>query len=277
MSSTPLTARSTVSNESVMEMQQLVEYERGQVIAFTECGDRDGYPILIQHGLIASIRDYGLFDRLVKAGARVISIARPGYGDSSPYVMKHIGEWGRIVGVLVEELQLDQVDVLGMSSGAPYSYAIGYALPERVRNIFIFSGTPALYDAQIVARWPYPVDKTASMSTLQQLANDLFFANLSAEDVRRDDIRDSRMHDCFGIAQDFKLRCVDWGFGLAQVKPRVIMQHSRDDDQVPLVTAAMTAALLPTCRLEIREKGGHFSPETLDGFLSSIVMEYLNS
>jgi len=256
-------------------MQQFVEYERGQVIAFTECGDATGFPILVQHGLIASIRDYDLFDRLVEAGRRVISIARPGYGDSSPYAMKNIGEWGRIVGALVEALQISQFDVLGMSSGAPYSYAIGYALPDRLRNIFIFSGTPALYDEQILALWPYPVDKQASMSTLQQLAHDLFFANLSVDDLRRDEIRDSQMHDCFGIAQDFKLRCVDWGFRLEQVKARVLMQHSRDDDQVPLVTAEMTAKLLPDCRLEIRENGGHFSKETLAAFLDAVVIDSL--
>ena len=70
--------------------------------------------------------------------------------------MRNIGEWGDIVAGLVDELAIAQFDVLGMSSGAPYSYAIGSGLPDRTRNIFIFSGTPALYDERVLAHWPYP-------------------------------------------------------------------------------------------------------------------------
>ncbi len=199
-------------------MKQIIRYGNGNALSFTDYGDRNGFPILIQHGLIAGISDTDLFDRLVEAGTRLISIARPGYGDSSPYLMKNMAEWGEIVAVLVDELKLSQFDVLGMSSGAPYSYAIGYQMPDQVRNLFIFSGTPALYDDQILSCWPYPVNKNASMSELEKLAHDLFFANVSGEDAQRPDIRDSMMNHCFGIAQDFKLRCNDWGFRLSDVK-----------------------------------------------------------
>lgn len=255
-------------------MNQTLQYQNDQLLSFTDCGDSSGYPILIQHGLIASITDFDLFGRLTEARLRLISIARPGYGESSPYVMRNMAEWGNIVSALADELNLSQFDVLGMSSGAPYSYAIGYRLPDKVRNIFIFSGTPALYDDPILAHWPYPVDRTASLTDLEKLARDLFFSNLSPEALQRADIRDSMRNDCFGIAQDFKLRCNDWGFTLSDVKPPVFMQHSRDDDQVPFITAELTARLLPHCRLDIRESGGHFSRETLDDFFKTILAEW---
>jgi pimeloyl-ACP methyl ester carboxylesterase len=257
-------------------MKQTIQYENGQVLSFTEYGDRNGFPILVQHGLIASILDGDLFSRLIDSGRRLICMARPGYGDSSPYEMRNMAEWGSIVGVLADALNLAEFDVLGMSSGAPYSYAIGYKLPDKVRNIFIFSGTPALYDDRILAHWPYPVDKSASIAELQELAHELFFANLPAEDMLRDDIRDSMMHQGFGIAQDFKLRCNDWGFRLSNVKPPVYMQHSREDQQVPFITADMTAKLLPNCRFDIRD-GEHFSPEDLDQFLKTILADYFRS
>ncbi len=255
-------------------MKQTVAYEKDHVLSFTEYGDRNGYPILIQHGLIASIRDSDLFDRLVESGTRLICMARPGYGESSPYLMNTIGEWGTIVSVLVDELRLSQFDVLGMSSGAPYSYAIGYKLPDRVRNIFIFSGTPALYDNRILSFWPYEVKKDASLIELEKLAHDLFFSNLSPEDALRNAICDSMMNHGFGIAQDFKLRCNDWGFSLADVKAFVSIQHSREDQQIPFVTAEMTAQLLPNCRFEIREKGEHFSKELLDHFIETVMAPY---
>jgi pimeloyl-ACP methyl ester carboxylesterase len=182
-----------------------------------------------------------------------------------------MAEWGEIISVLVDKLGLSQFDVLGMSSGAPYSYAIGYKLPEKVRSIFIFSGTPALYDEKIVEHWPYPMQKDASLPELEQVAKEIFFSNVSGDDLARNDIRDSMMNDCFGIAQDLKLRCVAWGFKLSDVRVPVYMEHSRTDRDVPFITAEMTAKLLPHCQLEIRE-GEHFSEEKLDRFIRNMIL-----
>jgi len=255
-------------------MKQIARYKNGNSLAYTEYGDKTGFPILIQHGLIASIDDYHLFDRLIDLGARLISIARPGYGESSPYVMNNIGEWADIVSILVAELKLSQFDILGMSSGAPYSYAIGYKLPDKVRNIFIFSGIPALYDEAVLSFWPYPVDKHARIAEMEKLAYELFFANLSKEDLTKADIKDSMMNNCFGIAQDLKLRGLDWGFKLPDVKANVVMRHSKSDDSVPFVTAEMTSKLLPNCKFEARENDAHFSNELLDDFIRTVMADH---
>jgi pimeloyl-ACP methyl ester carboxylesterase len=258
-------------------MKQIVLYKNGNSLSYAQYGDKDGYPILVQHGLIASISDYHLFDRLIKSGTHLICIARPGYGASSPYSMDSIAEWGDMVSVLVDELNLSRFDILGMSSGAPYSYAIGNKFPDRVRSIFIFSGTPALYDDNILAVWPYEVKKNASISELEKLAYELFFSNLLEEDLLRNDIKDSMMNNCFGIAQDLKLRCMDWGFSLSDVKVNVYMQHSKADNEVPFITAEMTSKLLPNCRFEIKENDVHFSNEILDNFIKTAMVVYYES
>jgi pimeloyl-ACP methyl ester carboxylesterase len=252
-------------------MKQIVQYKNEYSLSYAEYGDKKGYPILVQHGLVASITDYHLFDRLIQFGIRLICIARPGYGESSRYEMKNMAEWGEIVAVLVDELRLPDFDVLGMSSGAPYSYSIGYKFPEKARNIFIFSGTPALYADAVLALWPYPVNKTAGIPELEKLAHDLFFSNPAEEDLARADIKDSMMNNGFGIAQDLKLRCVDWGFKLSDVKQTVYMQHSREDSQVPFAAAELTAKLLPNCRFELRAHGEHFSSERLEEFFRTIM------
>jgi pimeloyl-ACP methyl ester carboxylesterase len=249
-------------------VSQVLAYKGGNLLSYAEHGDRHGYPVLVQHGMIASIRDDHLFDRLIEAGTRLISVARPGYGESSPYEMKDMAEWGDIIAVLVHELNLSRLDVLGISSGAPYSYVIGNKLPDTVRNIFILSGTPALYDEDILAFWPYPVNRNATIADLKALARDLFFFSLSEDDLSRNDVQDSMRNDCFGIAQDLRLRCADWGFSLSDVRAHVYMQHSRLDDQVPFVTAEMTSRLLPNCRFEARERGEHFSRRVLDEFIA---------
>jgi pimeloyl-ACP methyl ester carboxylesterase len=253
-------------------MSDTVPYKNGELLSFVQYGDQNGEPILVQHGMIASIRDPRLFQRLIDAGARLIVTARPGYGQSSAHVMQNIAEWGDITAVLVDELGLSQFDVLGISSGAPYSYAIGHRLPDRVRNLFILSGTPALYDERVLSYWPYPTNKNTSMTEMQALAYELFFSHLSEDDRHQADISDSMMNDCFGIAQDLMLRCMDWGFQLPDVKARVIMQHSRSDESVPFITAQITSALLPDCRFIVRENEPHFSPQVLDHFIHTVIL-----
>ena len=44
-------------------MKQSAPYKNGQALSYAEYGDKNGYPLLIQHGLIASISDDDLFDR----------------------------------------------------------------------------------------------------------------------------------------------------------------------------------------------------------------------
>ncbi|HSL41941.1 MAG TPA: alpha/beta hydrolase [Anaerolineales bacterium] len=255
-------------------MKRYTRYKNEYVVSYADYGDKSGFPILVNHGLIASITDCHLFDQAVERGARLISIARPGYGESAPYRVRDIAEWADIASVVIDELGLARVDVLGMSSGAPYSYAIGHKFRDRVRKIYIFSGIPALFDQEVLSSWPFDVDKNADLAALQTLAHELFFANLSEEDFQRNDIKDSMMHHCFGIAQDFKLRCLDWGFRLSEVKPYVHMRHSRQDTAVPFAMALRTSKLLPNCFLEISENGEHFSKEALDDFIHSMITAY---
>jgi len=252
-------------------MKHHMDYQNGFVLSYADYGEQKGFPILVQHGLIASISDYHMFDRLIETGNRLICIARPGYGRSSPYPMANMAEWGEIVSILVNDLGLTQFDVLGMSSGAPYSYAIGFKMPEKVRSIFIFSGTPALYDAEVLAYWPYPIQENASITEMANVAKEIFFSNVTKEDMLRDEIRDSMANDCFGIGQDLRLRCMNWGFILPEIRPAVHMEHSKTDPEVPFITAEMTAKMIPNCKFEVRE-GEHFSKETLDQFIKNVIL-----
>jgi len=252
-------------------MEHLIDYKDGNQLAYFEFGNRDGFPVLIQHGLIAAISETALFTKLLELNLRLISMARPGYGRSSPKLMNNIGEWGEIIQYLVDHLQLSEFDIFGISSGAPYSYAIGHHFPGQARNIFILSGIPALYDERIQGFWLFPINKNASMEELEKLAFDLFFANLANDDLARDDIRDSMMNQCFGIGQDFKLRCLDWGFQLAEVTQAVHMRHSCIDESVPYSAAQKTADLLPNCTFESRKADPHFSREVLDDFIMTVM------
>ena len=70
----------------------ILEIGNGKKIAVNDYGVPDGKVIVINHGMIASINDESLFTRLIEYGYRIISIARPGYGQTSAFKMENIGE-----------------------------------------------------------------------------------------------------------------------------------------------------------------------------------------
>ena len=53
-------------------MQHVMEYGDGHLLSYADEGDRGSDPVLVQHGMVASIRDAPhLFARLLDAGIRV--------------------------------------------------------------------------------------------------------------------------------------------------------------------------------------------------------------
>ena len=87
-------------------------YNGKNVLSYNDFGNKDGFPILVQHGTMASIGDIEFFVDLSKI-ARVICIARPGYGESSPYVLENLLEYGEIVTKLAADLSISKFDVFG--------------------------------------------------------------------------------------------------------------------------------------------------------------------
>jgi hypothetical protein len=49
------------------------------------------------------------------------------------------------------------------------------------------------------------------------------------------------------------------------------MEHSRTDNDVPFITAEITAKMLPNCKMEARE-GDHYSEEILNRFIKNIIL-----
>ncbi len=63
---------------------QHIPYKNKYSLSFAEYGSQTGFPILVQHGMIASIKDAAIFSPLIDLGVRLICIARLGFGESSP-------------------------------------------------------------------------------------------------------------------------------------------------------------------------------------------------
>ena len=260
-------------------MIKKVHCDNGCKLAYKVYGDKEGYPVLTHHGLVGSIIQPNLEEELVGLGIRMINIARPGYGESSVCKMESYADWARMIKPLIAELELSKFDVLGMSAGAPYCYALGALMPDKVQRIFIYSGLPALCETDVMNAYPnlpdvkkeYAFYRQASLEDIAKSLYKMYLASLSEEVLELIDFRDSMANNCFGMAREAKLQSLDWGFNLKDVRPPVLMQHSKIDQEAPFAAARKTSDLLPDCTLQILENAPHFSEETLSAFFSEMI------
>src|SRR5438046_9454489 len=146
--------------------------ENGERVAFSEYGDTSGEPVMFCHGWPSSrLMAQFTHDAARELGVRIISPDRPGIADSSFVAQRKLLDWAPLVSELADFLKLEKFRVLGISGGAPYAYALAWAMPERVRVIAVVSGAPdinerrdhsgrlALYQRLMLAgkRFPHPL------------------------------------------------------------------------------------------------------------------------
>jgi pimeloyl-ACP methyl ester carboxylesterase len=119
----------------------------------------EGPPIVLAHGLTATRRYVVHGSKMLeRAGHRVIGYDARGHGDSEPAPDARAYEYDDLVGDLarvLDEHELEQVTLVGVSMGAATTFALALRSPERVRALV--QVTPAHLglpiDEQGAARW----------------------------------------------------------------------------------------------------------------------------
>lgn len=260
-------------------MIKKIFYDNGLELAYTDYGDKNGYPVLSHHGLVGGIKQPHLEEDLAGTGVRIINIARPGYGESSVNEMKSYADWAEIIKPFIEKLSITKFDLLGMSAGTPYCYSLGALMPENVQRIFIYSGLPGLCEPEVMDSYPnlenvkkeYSFYREASLEDIANSLYEMYLKPLPKEILELDDFRDSMANNCLGMAREAKLQSIDWGFSLKDVIRPVYMQHSKIDEEAPFSAALKTAELLPDCKLTTLEDAPHLSEETLMEFFNRMI------
>ena len=266
--------------------------ENGDRVAFSEYGDLDGAPVMFCHGwpssrLMAQFAD----DAARELRVRIISPDRPGIADSSLVANRRLLDWPPLISELADFLHLEKFHVLGISGGAPYAFALAWALPERVRAIAVVSGAPAIAELSdhsgllALYRWLMLVDKKlpAPFSRLgfrlarpflslrpPQRSRPLLLKFLQPFDA--DSLRDEKAFEaCFesqrrawkgsaeGVMADAQLFALPWGFSLSELKVPVRLWHGDSDRSFSLTTACEMANKIPNCEFRVIKQAGHYS------------------
>ncbi|MEV0606578.1 alpha/beta hydrolase [Polymorphospora rubra] len=115
----------------------------GRVVEYFDGGDPSGLPVFFQPGS-PNTRIMGKLwhPAAAVAGARLISVSRPGYGGSTAIIGRPtLSVAGRDVAALATLLGLEQYAVVGSSGGGPFAVAAAAVDPQRVRALGVVAGS----------------------------------------------------------------------------------------------------------------------------------------
>ena len=286
-------ARDTMKTDVVVPPplnEGVVSVTGGRKLGYAQYGAPGGRGVLWFHGTpgargqlhpstkkIASRQDF-----------RIVTVERPGIGESTPHLYSSVLEWVDDIGLLTGALGIDRFAVVGLSGGGPYALACAHEMPERVVAAGILGGVaptvgPEAARGGLTSLTPYaaPVFKRgrkvfgkAMSLAIRFLApfadpvmdiylnvmppgDRLVFADLATRRAFQQDlIRGSRggMQSMF---TDLVLFGRPWGFSLRNIRVPVEFWHGDADTFVPLSHGHHMASLIPDAQVNVRPEEGH--------------------
>lgn len=258
----------------------------GRRLAYAECGDPAGAPLLFFHGGNGSRLERHPDDSLAaRAGVRLLTMDRPGHGGSD-FARRSFVEGAADVAELADALRIERLALAGWSSGAPCVLACAHELPDRVSRALV-SGTLAPADDEVTRGMPWHARAIIGLCrTAPSLAYPLFagrqrrrsqdldaFLEGSArhsaprdrELMLREDLRamflasfrEGIRQGVAGAAWGALLNARPWGFAPGAIRVPVDLWHGSDDRQTPLSYARRLKDEIPDACLRELPGEGH--------------------
>jgi len=114
----------------------------GRRLGYAEFGPATGKPLLWFHGTPGARRQISPQARALahERGVRIVSVERPGIGESTPHVYETLLHFARDIEQLCDALGIERFGVVGLSGGGPYALACAHELPGRVVAAAVLGG-----------------------------------------------------------------------------------------------------------------------------------------
>jgi pimeloyl-ACP methyl ester carboxylesterase len=278
---------------------QVLTLPDGRRLGYAEWGDPDGFPVLALHGTPGGrLERHPDPEVPVRAGVRLITYDRPGYGSSDRLPGRSVVDCVPDVEALVDHLGLASFSVTGASGGGPHALAVAARLGSRVVRARCMVGV-APFDADDldffdgmdplnVTEFSWALEGEAVLAPelerelremAERVADDpskLLGDDWALDDADRavlarpdmaDNIRESTADlvrgGVWGWVDDSMAFTRPWGFDLDEITVPVEVRYGAQDVLVPAAHGAWLARRVPGAIVVVEQAGGHLSdPDT---------------
>jgi pimeloyl-ACP methyl ester carboxylesterase len=260
----------------------------GRKLAYAEYGDPNGKPVFFFHGIPGSRLFTPEEEQTRRAGARIITTDRPGFGHSSFQRRRRITDWPNDLAALADALKIEKFHLFGHSGGTPYTLVSAWAMPERVRGAAVACGpcppgnpaamegiTPLNRFGLVAGRWMPWVLWQGIVWYLYRMGHEHpeYLFNRAAGDRPEADAKIFSDPEIFklcclgqseglrpgtrGFAWETRILVRPWSFPLEQVKVPVHIWHGTEDVDAPVGMGRALAAAIPGSKLTVLQGEAH--------------------
>lgn len=272
------------------ETEHRIRLADGRTLACLELGDPSGPPVLYFHGYPGSRLEARVAAAAAaRLGLRLLSVDRPGFGQSTFQAGRRIGGWAADIAALADQLGLRRFSVMGVSGGGPYALACAASLPHRLSRVALLCPlgpldvtdgkagmlaqdramlTLAAHAAplargvvHLLAHWMrQDADRylTFMMSGMVSPDRDLF-ADPAYRALVVASTAEALRQGGRGAAWELTLIARPWDFRLQDVQMSVSLWQGLADQILPAAMARRLAAALPSCNARYLPAEGHLS------------------
>jgi poly(3-hydroxyalkanoate) depolymerase len=244
-------------------------------------GDDARPPLLLFNGIGANIE---LLEPFLDAldGPRAIVFDVPGVGGSpSPRLPYRPSTIARLAAQLLEQLEYERVDVLGISWGGALAQQFAFQERRYCRRLVLAATSPGHLmvpgKLSVLLKMATP-RRYKDPDYMQRIAGDVYGGALrGAPELAREHLRHVRWSSDYGyylqLFAGFGWSSLPWLRSLPQ--PTLIMAGT-DDPIVPVVNARILARLIPNARL-VTIDDGHLFLVTSAHDAAEIISEFLGN
>ena len=264
----------------------------GRDLAYLEFGDPDWPLVIHNHGGPGSrLEGVLLADGATKNRLRLVSVDRPGFGQSSPQQHRTYQGWAEDLVAIADALGCQHFGVSGWSEGGPWPLAAAvYIDPARLRHVTsIAGGDYGTFGDNWAAQYQDKVDarggslalhhklafhmmyemlgldavhfRKSYLKHVMKLVNDYDHEILAQPAVGRafgDESAECFAHGPDALIADADLLYRQWAFDVSTIERPVHVWQGTDDHLVPLPINKRVADAMPGAVWHEVKGGGHF-------------------
>lgn len=268
------------------------ERSPGDRIAWDEYGDPAGDALMYYHGWPSSrLQARALHQLAIARRIRVISLDRPGMGQSTAVRGRRLEDWGGLIEEFADAHGIGRFVQLGVSGGGPYVLPCVERMPDRIAGSAVLCGAVPLgpdeahqglhpvYRILIGLRWMPPRCFSPAFKLAGWMAHgsverpplSWLTASLPLEDreVLRHNPRcvpvfvasfeEGVRQGGAGVMGDADVYLHPWKLDWQSLRQPIRYWHGGQDRNIPAELVRKLVTRIPGARLELEETQGHFS------------------